>query len=246
MTSFADRIRSRERMIGTIVTIPAPEVTELLSSTGLDWLFIDTEHAAIDLLAAQRLLIGASLPCMIRLADSGEAAVKRALDSGAAGIIVPNVTSVGQAEAVVRHAKYPPWGARGVGIGRAQGYGVFARDYLEVANQSTAVVIQCESVQAVERIDALAAVAGVDAVFIGPHDLAASMGRIGDVEHPEVHASIARVREACERAGRALGIFGASVEALAPYADQGFTLLLAGADTLVLAAGMREFAEALR
>lgn len=243
--AFAGRLRARERLVGTIVTLAAPEVAEVLSAAGFDWLFVDTEHAPLDMLAAQRLLAAARVPCLVRVADAQEATVKRALDIGSAGIVVPMVTSADAARAAVRHAKYPPLGARGVGIVRAQGYGFAFADYVRHANERTVVVVQCEHVSAVEAIDAIVAVEGVDAVFVGPYDLSGSMGRLGDVEHAEVQAAIAAVREACLRAGRALGIYAADAARARAYAEQGYTLLAVGIDAQLLGTAGRDVVAAL-
>ncbi|MCX7893184.1 MAG: aldolase/citrate lyase family protein [Burkholderiales bacterium] len=243
--SFAERLRARERLVGTIVTLAAPEVAEVLSGAGLDWLFVDTEHAPLDMLAAQRLLAAARIPCVVRVADGHEATVKRALDIGAAGIVVPMVNSAAQARSAVQFAKYPPLGVRGVGIVRAQGYGFGFADYVRTANERTAVIVQCEHVVAVEAIDAIVAVDGVDAVFVGPYDLSGSLGRLGDVEHPEVLAAIATVRDACARAGRALGIYVADAARAQACAAQGYTLLAVGIDAQLLGAAARGIVAAL-
>jgi len=142
--SFAERLRRGELLLGTIVTLQSTDVSELLSMAGYDWLFIDTEHAPLTLRDAQTLIQAARVPCLIRVADDGEGTIKRALDTGATGIVVPQVTTAGQAEQIVRHAKYPPMGTRGVGIVRAQGYGHGMREYLYQANEETVVVVQVE------------------------------------------------------------------------------------------------------
>ena len=232
--SFAERLRAREKLVGTIVTLAAPEVAEVLSGAGFDWLFVDTEHAPLDMLAAQTLLSAASVPCVVRVADGHEATIKKALDIGAAGIVVPMVNSASQARAIVQFAKYPPLGVRGVGIVRAQGYGFGFADYVKTANERTAVIVQCEHVAAVEAIDAIAAVAGVDAIFVGPYDLSGSMGRLGDVEHPDILAALAKVRDACKRAGRALGIYVANAERARAFAAEGYSLIAVGIDAQLL------------
>ncbi len=174
----------------------------MLSAGGLDWLFVDTEHAALDILAAQSLLQASRVPCIVRVPDGGEATLKKALDIGAAGVVVPMVNTAQQAKSIVSFCKYPPRGVRGVGLVRAQGYGFDFQRYVRGANDETVVVVQCEHIAAVEAIDAIVAVDGVDAVFVGPYDLSGSMGRLGDVEHPDVLAAIARVADSCRKAAR--------------------------------------------
>jgi 2-keto-3-deoxy-L-rhamnonate aldolase RhmA len=244
--SFADRLRRRELLLGMIVTLPAAEAAEVLSAGGLDWLFVDTEHAALDFLAAQTLLQAARVPCVVRVPDGAEATLKKALDIGATGVVVPMVNTAQQAKAIVSFCKYPPRGVRGVGLVRAQGYGFDFQRYVRTANDETVVVVQCEHIAAVEAIDAIVAVDGVDAIFVGPYDLSGSMGRLGEVEHPDVLAAIARVAEACKKAGRALGIYVGSTAAAKRFIAQGYTLVAVGTDTIHLGEAARSIAGALR
>ena len=145
---FATRLRRGDTLLGTIVTLAAPEVPELLSAAGLDWLFIDCEHAPLDFLAAQALLQAARVPCVVRVPDGHEATLKKALDIGAAGVVIPMVNSGQQARGIVSFCKYPPLGTRGVGIVRAQSYGLSFQDYVAHANESTAVIVQVEHISA--------------------------------------------------------------------------------------------------
>jgi 2-keto-3-deoxy-L-rhamnonate aldolase RhmA len=244
--SFAARLRRRELLLGTIVTLPAPAVAEVLSAGGLDWLFVDTEHAPLDALAAQSLLQAARVPCIVRVPDGHEATLKKALDTGATGVVVPLVNTAQAAKAIVSFCKYPPRGVRGVGLVRAQGYGFDFQRYFAGANDETVVVVQCEHIAAVEAIDAIVAVDGVDAVFVGPYDLSGSMGRLGEVEHPDVLAAIARVAEACRKGGKALGIYVGSAAKAKAFIAQGYTLVAVGMDTIHLGEAARAIAGALR
>ncbi len=239
--SFRQRLKDREVLIGTVVTLSIPEVTEVLSGAGFDWLFLDAEHGPLDTLTLQRLVMGAgATPCLVRLAASNELEIKKALDIGAAGIIAPQVNSAEQAAQVVRWAKYSPLGTRGVGAARAHGYGYTFKEYLATANDNTVVVVQAEHGEAVNNIEAIAQVAGVDAVLVGPNDLAASLGHQGDLAHPEVAAAIDRVTEVCRRVGMPLGIFGMNPAAVKPYLDRGYTLIVCGVDTVLLDTAARE------
>jgi 2-keto-3-deoxy-L-rhamnonate aldolase RhmA len=219
-----------------MVTLPSPEVTEVLASVGFDWLFLDAEHGALSARDLQALLqaAGPALSCVVRIPAVGEIPIKQALDVGAAGIIAPQVNSAATAEQVVGWAKYPPAGRRGVGVARAHGYGRRLADYLTTANERLAVIVQAEHIDAVGQIEAIVAVPGVDAVLVGPYDLSASLGRPGAVDHPDVVAAIDRVTAVCRQAGMPLGIFGVSAEAVRPYMAKGYTLIVAGIDTLLL------------
>jgi 2-keto-3-deoxy-L-rhamnonate aldolase RhmA len=243
--TFAARLRRGERLVGSFVTLPALEVAEVMGAAGLDWLVVDCEHAPLDALWAQRLLQAARIPGVIRVPDGHESTLKRALDTGAAGVLVPMVNTAQQARAIVSHCKYPPAGTRGVGIVRAQGYGLGFQEYVAQANEATAVIVQIEHITAVENIDAIVAVPGVDAAFVGPYDLSGSMGRLGQVDHIDVLAAIEGVRLACERAGMPLGIYAGSAAAARPYLEKGFTLVAVGIDAHLLGHAARQIVQSL-
>ena len=235
--TFRARLLQGDLLIGTMISLTSPEVAEIMAEVGFDWLFLDAEHSVFEAREIQALLqaAGPAMPCMVRLPVAAEVPIKKALDVGAAGIIAPQINSAAQAEQVVRLAKYAPAGVRGVGIGRAHGYGLKLHEYVAGANQQTAVIVQAEHIDAVRDIESIARVEGVDGVLIGPYDLSASLGRIGQIDHPDVTQAIDRVTEVCLQAGVRLGIFGVSVDAVKPYIDRGYTLIVAGLDTLLLA-----------
>ena len=221
---------------------------EILAGAGFAWLFLDGEHSPMTPAAMQGVMQGAGreMPCLVRLPAGEQVAIKKALDVGAAGIIVPMVNTGEQAEDVVRWAKYPPQGTRGVGLGRAMGYGHIFKDYVDSANKETAVVVQAEHIRAVENIEAIVQIPGVDGVLVGPFDLSASMGLIGQVDHPEVQEAIGRVTQVCLEQNVPLGIFGVTAEAVKPYIERGYTLIVCGVDTLMLGAKAREALEELK
>ena len=236
MQSFRDRLKNRETLVGTLVTLAAPQVPEMLAQAGFDWLWIDGEHAPLSVQDVQTLVqvAGPDCPCLIRIADQNPRCIKQALDIGAAGIIVPLVNTAAQAREIVLKSKYPPKGQRSIGIGRAQGYGRHFASYIETANQSTCVVLQIEHIEAVENIESIIAVEGVDAVIVGPYDLSGSLGKPGRVTDPEVEEAIERIRNACEQAKMPMGIFAMDPEPLDRYARQGYSLLALGIDTVFL------------
>lgn len=233
--SFRARVRAGERLIGTIASLASPEVIEILAGCDYDWLFLETEHAPNGPLEVQRLVQAAgALPVLVRLPNHDEINVKRALDAGAAGVIAPQVNSAAAAAHLVACAKYPPEGGRGVGVSRANGYGYEVGAHVARANAGSLVVVQAEHIEAVRQIEAIAAVPGLDAIFVGPYDLSASMGLLGQLDHPEVLAAIARVVQAGRAAGLALGFFATSPVLVAPRIAEGFTLVACGVDTLFL------------
>ena len=246
VATFRTRLQRGDRLLGTIVSIAAPEAVEILADSGFDWLFIETEHAPIGPLELQRMIIAArDVPCVVRLPNHDEIEIKRALDAGAAGIIVPQVNTAAQARAIVAFAKYPPAGRRGVGLARANGYGYQVADAVARANAETAIIVQAEHIDAVNNIEEIVQVPGVDTVFVGPYDLSASMGKLGQLSDPAVVAAIARVRDTARKAGLSLGFFATSPDLVAPQLAAGFTLVACGVDTLFLRQGARAVAEAL-
>jgi 2-dehydro-3-deoxyglucarate aldolase len=248
MKSFRSRLRDRELLLGTMVTLDTPAPAEIFTELGFDWLFVDGEHGPLEtreLLAILRA-VGHRLPCAVRVPATAEAPIKRALDLGAAGVIVPMVNTAEQARSVVTYARYSPAGSRGVGLARAHGYGLRFREYVTSANDEVAVIVQAEHVQAVDNIESILAVEGIDAVQLGPYDLAASMDRMGQVDDPAVVEAIDHVIRTCREAGVPVGWFGVTAAAVKPYIDRGCTLITAGVDTLLLAESARMMLSALR
>ena len=242
------RLQKGDTLIGTLITIPAPEIAEIMAEIGYDWLFIDTEHGSFDAQSAQGILqaVDHRCPCVIRVPTNDEVWIKKALDIGAAGIIAPGVNSAEEAERIVRMCKYPPRGTRGVGIGRAHGYGLKFKEYVAKANDDIAVILQAENTNAVENIAEIVQVPDIDAVLIGPYDLSASMGKTGRIDDAEVQAAIASVTECCRDAGIPLGIFADSAESAAPFIEQGYTLIAISTDCLHMVQGAGAVLKAIK
>ena len=246
--TFRSRLVNREPLIGTMVTLPTAASAEVLADVGFDWLFIDGEHGPLetgDLLAILQA-VGHRVPCVVRVPSGDEVPIKKVLDLGASGIIVPQVNTAEQARDVVRFARYAPAGGRGVGLARAHGYGMRFQEYLDQANDEVAVIVQAEHAIAVENIDAIVKVAGIDAIQLGPYDLSASLGKMGMIDDPAVIAAIDRVTTACQSVGMPMGQFGVTAGAVKPYIDRGYTLITIGVDTMFLAAAARGVLEELR
>ncbi len=245
---FRKRLLQGDLLTGTIVSLPCPQIAELLSRSGFDWLFVDGEHGPLSIGDIQRLLQAAQphCPCVVRVAANDEVYIKQALDVGVDGIIAPLVNDADTAARVVAWAKYPPLGKRSVGIARAQGYGFSFADYVCRANTDVAVIIQVEHIDAVSNIAAILDVAGIDGVFIGPYDLSASMGKPGNIQDADVQHQIGIVRKACLARRMALGIFGVDAAAVQPFRKQGYTLIAAGMDTLLLGQSARHVLSELK
>ena len=233
---FRERLARREPLLGTLLTLPSPEIAELLAGAGFDWLFIDMEHGLLDFEIVQRMVqaAGAACPCLVRVAYNQPNLIGKALDTGAAGIIVPHVATPDEARAAVRAAKYPPLGARSIGACRAQGYGRRLLEAVADDNDATIVVAQVEHADAVPQMDEIAAVRGVDAVFVGPFDLSASFGKPGQFEAPEVRQAMAAIVAACAARTLPCGLFvGDGAAARRAFAD-GHSLVCAATDTLLI------------
>ncbi|MGR8921554.1 MAG: HpcH/HpaI aldolase family protein [Gammaproteobacteria bacterium] len=244
---FRRRLLAGDRLYGTMVTLDAPAIVELLGHIGFDWLFIETEHAPLLPHAVQSIIATAGqTPCLVRLSRSDEISIKRALDAGAAGIIVPQVNSAAHARLVVSYAKFAPMGSRGIGLNRASMYGANFAEYLAEANDATTIIVQAEHVDAVENIEEICAVEGIDGVLIGPYDLSASLNKTGRLNDREVLDAMNTVRDACLRHGMRLGFFGATPDLVTPRAEEGYTLLCGGADVSVFGAAARTLLDELR
>jgi 2-dehydro-3-deoxyglucarate aldolase len=245
------RLASGELVIGSWITFSDPAVAEIMARAGVDWLTVDMEHSALGIGEAQELIRVITLcgvPALVRLASNDAPLVKRVLDAGAAGIIVPMVNSGAEAEAAVQAAKYPPRGARGVGLARAQGYGPGFAEYVAGADSDTVVVVQIEHVDAVRNLESILAVPGIDAIMIGPYDLSASMGLAGQFERPEVRETLGRIESVARASGLPAGlhIVHPDPEHARAAAARGFRFLAYSVDFLFLGETCRRHLMQLR
>jgi 2-dehydro-3-deoxyglucarate aldolase/4-hydroxy-2-oxoheptanedioate aldolase len=227
LTDFKTRLTNGDAFIGAFICLPSPESAELFAELGYDWLIIDTEHGPYDELTAQRMLqaVGQRCPCAVRVPSNEDVWIKKALDIGAAGVLVPLVNTPEIALRVQRACRYAPEGTRGMGAARAHRYGIGFQDYVARANREMVTIIQAEHIEAVENIEAIASVPGIDAIFVGPYDLSASMDKPGQVKDPEVQAAIRKIRDATLRAGVRLGIYCSDPESAKDFVLQGYTLI---------------------
>jgi len=248
MNSFTTRLKQRELLVGTMLTLPSPEIAEMTSRCGFDWLFLDGEHGAGSILDWQRVMqsVAGRCACVLRVPSCNDVHIKKALDIGADGIIVPMVNSAAQARDAVAWSRYPPEGRRGIGPARAQVYGLEMKEYLARANEHIALILQAEHIDAVEQIDEIAAVSGVDAIFVGPYDLSASMGKTGQVGDADVRAAIDRVTAACRKRNKPLGYFGVTADSVRPYIEDGYSLICAGSDAGYITRGALDMVENLK
>jgi 2-keto-3-deoxy-L-rhamnonate aldolase RhmA len=244
--SFRVRLRAGAPLVGSIVTLPLAGVAEIVADAGFDWLWIDMEHGPLDLLSVEAMLRAKGAAAGIVRAPANDPVwIKRILDTGCDGILLPHVSSAAEARAAVDAAYYPPRGRRSFGVSRAHGYGPRMHDYLASSPDETTVMVQIESRKAVEQIEAILATDGVDAAVIGPFDLSGSLGHLGEITHPEVQAAIEAVAKAGRTRGVPVGIFCGSAELARGYLAQGFSPIAVGVDAMLLAAAARELRQSL-
>ncbi|ALX66505.1 HpcH/HpaI aldolase family protein [Microbacterium sp. XT11] len=238
--SFRERLADADRsLIGMWACSGSPLVTEVAAGSGLDWLLIDMEHSANTLESVLvQLQVVAAYPIapVVRVPWNDSVAIKQVLDLGAQDIIVPMVSSADEARAAVAATRYPPEGVRGVGsaLARSARWNRVDR-YLQESAQHTSLTVQIETASGVDAAAAIAAVDGVDAVFVGPSDLSASMGLLGQQTHPDVVAAVERVFAAAKAAGKPVGVNAFDPVAADAYIDGGADFVAVGADVALLA-----------
>jgi 2-dehydro-3-deoxyglucarate aldolase len=242
-TNLRQRLRDGGTVVGSWINSGSPMVAELMAGCGFDFLCVDVEHSAVDLPQVQQLFqaIRSGHPrcaALVRLHGVDYAFAKRYLDAGAAGLIAPLVRTRDDALLLVQAAKYPPQGLRGVGFCRANDYGLHVTEECARANEEILVVVQIEHIDAVRNIDAIVSVPGIDAAFIGPYDLTASMGVTGQFEHPDYLAARAEILAACGRHRIAPGIHAVAPDISQAQArlKEGYRLLAYSLDITMLTA----------
>lgn len=241
MRNFREQCTGGACVIGTFAAIPHPVAIEVTAAAGVDFLCIDWEHAQIGRERIEDLVRAADVhgvPAMVRVPGHAPEAIAAALDAGAAGVLVPRVSTAAQARAAVEAMRYPPVGGRGVGPGRAAAYGYRIPDYLAAANASLLLAIQVETAEGLANIEAIAAVEGIDVIFVGPGDLSVSIDAMGPEEHSKLEAAIMAIAQASERAGRTVGIFRPSPDDVDRWIAAGIRFFILASDTMFLGASV--------
>jgi 2-dehydro-3-deoxyglucarate aldolase/4-hydroxy-2-oxoheptanedioate aldolase len=237
------KLAAGEVCIGTTITTNSPAVAELLSHLGYDWLWFEMEHTALDVAAVLTMLQatnGSEVSTVVRVPWNDKTMIKRVLDTGPDGVLIPLVNTREEAEYAVRAMKYPPAGERGAGLGRAQCYGLHMGEYLQTANDEVQTLVMIEHVQAVENIEGILAVKGVDSVMVGALDLSGSMGLLGQTSHASVEGAVQRVLAACKKARVPCGIITTDSDAANRRIREGFTNIILGIDILTLLGSAKE------
>ncbi len=239
VNTFKQALQNRQPQIGMWVSMIGPLSTEICAGAGFDWLLLDGEHTPNDLqsmLAQLQTIAGYDSQPVCRVPVGDTALIKQYLDLGVPNLLVPMVDTPEQARALVQACRYPPLGIRGMAGARASRWGRYPR-YAQEANDQICLLVQAETRLALSNLDAIAAIDGVDGVFIGPADLSASMGHVGNPAHPEVQSAIEDAIGRIRKAGKAPGILSADVALSRRYLALGALFVAVGLDTQILLRG---------
>lgn len=241
MYSLKTKLKNGELVVGTMISeVHNPNLAYMLAQCGFDYFIIDNEHgtysseSVTNMIAAAR---GANISVIVRIPEITRENIMKPLDSGAAGLLVPQVDTAEQAQEIIRHAKYQPDGSRGVGLRRAHSLykRVKAVDYLKQANENTFIAVQAETTESIQNLEQIVAVPGIDAVFVGPFDLSVSLGIPGEVTHPKEIEAIDKVVAVCQRNQIISGILMFDLDALKPWLEKGMRLIAYSSDISMLA-----------
>lgn len=239
MISLKNKFQKNELIIGSWITLGNPAIAEIMAKSGFDWLTVDMEHSAITLHQAQHLIQIIEL-CgvtpLVRVGENNPNLIKRVMDAGAHGVIVPMVNTREDAVNAVNAVKYSPIGTRGVGLARAQGYGLEFERYRDWVNKESVVIVQIEHIKAVENLENILQVEGVDAFIVGPYDLSGSIGHPGSFEHPEVCSALKKIRDVSKKFNKVAGyhVILPDAEAVNKKIQEGYRFIGFSLDTLFL------------
>jgi len=245
------KIRNKELTIGSWVTIGHSSIIEIMATAGFDWLTIDLEHSVIDLEKAQGLIAhiqSFGISALVRVSKNEEVVIKRVMDAGANGVIVPSVNNKSQAEQAVGYVKYPPTGRRGVGLARAQNYGIGFDEYASWLSQHSIVIAQVEHIEAVEKLDEIIGTDGIDGIIIGPYDLSASMGIPGKFDDDGFRKALQSVKQTCNDNKFPMGfhVIPPDHNELAKKINEGYSFVAFSLDFLFLGEKAREEMNVIR
>ncbi len=242
--AFKRRIAAFEPVWGTWLQAASPTNAELLGAAGYDFMVVDMEHAPLDYMQVVemlRTLAGTGASAVTRVPWNDAVLIKRALDAGAQTLLLPFVQDAGEAKAAVAATRYPPQGIRGVaGMTRASRYGA-VDNYLARATDELCVIVQVETAAALAELPRILEVPGLDSVFVGPSDLAASMGHLGNPLHADVQRALEQAAKLCRAAGKPCGCLGGNPQNSLRYRDYGYSWMATGSDVLMLATRAREW-----
>jgi len=235
--------------IGTWIMSASPIVAEAVGCAGFDWGVIDMEHTPLDMMEIVHMLqavAGTKLVPVVRIPWNDTVLVKRVLDAGAQTLLFPFVQNAEEARRAVAATRYPPEGVRGMaGMSRGSRFGT-TPDYYKAANRQIGVIVQLETPAAVHQLEDIAAVDGVDAIFLGPADLSGAMGHVGNLTHPAVMELMTQAAQRCKTLGKPVGTVGGTADVVAQYRAAGYTFIAIASDLGLLMRGAQAAVAALR
>lgn len=236
---FRPSDKNNHASIGSWITIPHPSIAEIMATAGFDWLVIDMEHSPIGISEAEeiiRVIHLCGIPALVRVGEINFNLIKRVMDSGASGVIVPMVNTQEQARQAVEAVRYPPAGQRGVGLARAQGYGTLFAEYQRWVAKESTVIVQIEHIQAVKNIDAILSVDGIDGFIVGPYDLSGSLGIPGQFDHPAMLDVLEIIKDVINKETKPGGyhVVEPDVDAALAKLQEGYSFLSFGVDFLFI------------
>jgi len=232
-------IQSSKPLIGSWLTLNHPSIAEILADAGFDWLCVDMEHSVTDYAEAQQLILtiqSKGLKAFVRVGENNARIIKRVLDAGADGIIVPSVNSAQEAQKAVEAVKYPPFGKRGVGLARAQSYGFSFDNYRDYKSKEITLIVQIEHIDAITQLDAIISTKGVDGTFIGPYDLSGSMGKPGQWDQADVKEALIKYEQTVKNYDKLVGfhVIQPDYTGVREKIEKGYNFIAFSLDTLFL------------
>ena len=237
--------------LGSWITLNHPSIAEIMAEAGFDWLCIDMEHSVTDYFEAQQLIIAIQskgLKAYVRVGENNTRIIKRILDAGADGIIVPSVNSAFEAQKAVNAVRYPPFGTRGVGLARAQSYGFEFDHYLDVKSKNVKLIVQIEHINAIKELESILSIDGVDGTFIGPYDLSGSISKPGQWDDPEVISVLNIYEQTAKKYDKLIGfhVIAPDFNLVLEKINKGYNFIAFSFDAYFLGYKVREQLEMLK
>lgn len=233
------KLQKKQVTIGSWITIGNEIVAEIMAKAGFEWLVVDMEHSAIDLPQAQKLVrvidLCGCIP-LIRVGENNNRLIKRAMDTGAYGVIVPMVNSREDAQKAVGAVHYPPLGKRGVGLARAQGYGISFEDYKKWLRKESVIIVQVEHVESVRNLESILSVPGIDGFVVGPYDISGSIGQPGNFSHPLVKKNLRNIMSTSKvmKANAGIHVIEPDPQEVTARIKEGYKIIAFSLDSLIL------------
>jgi 2-dehydro-3-deoxyglucarate aldolase len=238
--------------LGSWIQLAQPANAEIMAAAGFDWLTVDLEHSVITIREAEELIRIISLSGvvpLVRVSSNDAVQIKRVMDAGAGGVIVPMVNTREEAERAIAAVHYPPQGSRGVGLARAQGYGARFQEYCEWLSRESIVIVQIEHIEAVRNLDGIFSVKGIDGFMVGPYDLSGSLGIPGQFEHREMRKALAEIRRVAAqhpRVAPGFHVVSSRPELVKQKIREGYRLIAYSTDMIFLGESCRSGLKAIR